>query len=435
MKLHNIGLYLDNTAVIDTQSHAGNRWTGNYTSTYGAWNQNWQPTANLSKSLFVVDPTLGGVYNPTIPLVGAGGIPDDNGWFEYTSGNTFECGGFLLCSVNPVERSEGSNNLKEAIAADSTITSDFIEESKSTAKLFLYEILKQDSNLYSSNVVLMQFMTDNANTTFGKLNNVKQLMKEASVLDYSNTILLKEKDSLINIHLNNIYLLDSIAATDSTIDNLTARENEIDELNSLKQDVSNVLASANVNKTAKISEATIWNNVVLPTEIPEYYLKQVNDINIIYKQTESKDSITQYYSTLLEIAAQCPQSGGVAVYIARSLVVLFNDSIIYEDENNCLQQGYYRLPFALKNNKTPNEADLFPNPARNYVDMVLNNTLDGICKIEITDTYSRLIYQQSFDCCKKQYRINTAGFLNGMYNVHIIINDNAQRVIKLTIVK
>ena len=46
------------------------------------------------------------------------------------------------------------------------------------------------------------------------------------------------------------------------------------------------------------------------------------------------------YQQILSIAEQCPYSGGVAVYIARSLIALFNDSIIYDDENNCLQQGY-----------------------------------------------------------------------------------------------
>jgi hypothetical protein len=436
MKRHNIGLYLDNTAVIDTQSHAGNRWTGNYTSTYGAWNQNWQPLNQVRLSLFVVDPTLGGVFNPTIPLVGAGGVPDDNGWFDQIVGSdTYDCNGNLLCTEYNQERSSGSNNLKEAIAGDSTITSDFIEESKSTAKLFLYDILKQDSNSYSSNVVLMQFLADNVNTTFGKLNNVKQLMKEASVLDYSNTMLLNEKDSLINIHLNNIYLLDSIAATDSTIDNLIARENEIDELNSLKQDVSNVLVSANVNKTTKLSEATIWNNAVQPSEIPEYNLKQVNDINLIYKQTVSKDSIIQYYSTLLNIATQCPQSGGVAVYIARSLITLFNDSIIYEDENNCLQQGYYRLASKHGNSNLPSDILVMPNPAFDETQIKLINKDEGICSVSITDAYSKIVYTRELDCKQQQLLVLTKAFTPGVYYIKINLDNNFIKTAKLMITR
>ena len=435
MKKHYIGLYLDNTAVIDTQTHAGNMWTGTYNSTYGAWNGNDSIPFNLKKSLFIVDPSLGSVYNPTIPLVGSGGIPNDLGWFEFVSGSTFECDGYLLCSDNPPERGEGSDDLKEAIAADNTLTSGYIEESKSTAKIFLYEDIKKDSAAYSSNAVLMQFLNNNANTTFGKLNNVKQLMKEASSLDFSNTMLLSAKDILLNIHLSNIQILDSIAATDSTINNLQSRENDIAEINTLKQDISNIIFSDNTNKAAKLHEATTWNNAVQPNEIPEYNLKQVNDINIIYQRENSKDSIAQYYGTLLNIAEQCPQSGGIAVYNARSLVAFFNNTIFYDDDNVCLQQGYYRLSNELKNNKILKESALIPNPASKYADVVLNKTFEGICRIKITDIYSKMIFEKSFDCSKNYYRINTSGFLNGMYYVQIIINDNAQNVVKLIIVK
>jgi hypothetical protein len=285
------------------------------------------------------------------------------------------------------------------------------------------------------NAVLMQFLNNNANTTFGKLNNVKQLMKEASSLDFSNTMLLSAKDILLNIHLSNIQILDSIAATDSTINNLQSRENDIAEINTLKQDISNIIFSDNTNKAAKLHEATTWNNAVQPNEIPEYNLKQVNDINIIYQRENSKDSIAQYYGTLLNIAEQCPQSGGIAVYNARSLVAFFNNTIFYDDDNVCLQQGYYRLSNELKNNKILKESALIPNPASKYADVVLNKTFEGICRIKITDIYSKMIFEKSFDCSKNYYRINTSGFLNGMYYVQIIINDNAQNVVKLIIVK
>ncbi|HRV53877.1 MAG TPA: T9SS type A sorting domain-containing protein [Bacteroidia bacterium] len=141
------------------------------------------------------------------------------------------------------------------------------------------------------------------------------------------------------------------------------------------------------------------------------------------------------YQQILSIAEQCPYSGGVAVYIARSLIALFNDSIVYDDENNCLQQGYYRLQNELKNNKVLNDIDLIPNPASNYADIILNKNYEGICRVKITDIYSKVVFEQSFDCNKKQFRINTIGFLNGMYNVQISVNDNTFNVSKLIIVK
>ncbi|HMY14552.1 MAG TPA: T9SS type A sorting domain-containing protein, partial [Bacteroidia bacterium] len=436
MKKHYIGLYLDNTAVIDTQSHAGNMWTGTYNSTYGAWNENDSLTSQLFASLFIVDPVLGAFYNPNIPLGINPGEPNDQGWFDQiVGGNTYSCTGSLLCADKPIERSQGSGNLKEAIASGDVLTTDYIDESKSTAKLFLFEDLKKDSLLFSNNPVLMQFLSNNATSVFGKLNNTKQLMQESFTIDSLYILQINEKDSLLKIHLNNVKTLDSLAAADSTIENLTVRENEIDIIANIQQDINNILSITIANKVAKLNDATTWNNAVQPNEIPEYNLKQVNDINIIYEQTNSNDSIIQFYGTLLNIAEQCPQSGGMAVYVARSLVALFGDTIFYNDENVCFQQGYYRIANETKSNKTEKEVDLKPNPANNYADVILNKSFEGICRIKITDMYSKIIFEQSFDCHEKQFRINTTDVLNGMYNVQITINDNTQAIVKLIIVK
>ncbi|MBS1764498.1 MAG: T9SS type A sorting domain-containing protein [Bacteroidetes bacterium] len=140
------------------------------------------------------------------------------------------------------------------------------------------------------------------------------------------------------------------------------------------------------------------------------------------------------YQQILSIAEQCPFSGGKAVYIARGFAEMLNDSIAFDDDI-CLQQGYYRIQNELKNNKVLNDIDLIPNPANSYADVILNKNYEGICRVKITDVYSKIVFEQSFDCNKKQFRINTTSFFNGMYNVQISVNDNAINVTKLIIVK
>ncbi|HRF15076.1 MAG: T9SS type A sorting domain-containing protein [Bacteroidia bacterium] len=436
MKKHYIGLYLDNTAVIDTQSHAGNMWTGTYNSTYGAWNENDSLTSQLFASLFIVDPVLGAFYNPNIPLGINPGEPNDQGWFDQiVGGNTYSCTGSLLCADKPIERSQGSGNLKEAIASGDVLTTDYIDESKSTAKLFLFEDLKKDSLLFSNNPVLMQFLSNNATSVFGKLNNTKQLMQESFTIDSLYILQINEKDSLLKIHLNNVKTLDSLAAADSTIENLTVRENEIDIIANIQQDINNILSITIANKVAKLNDATTWNNAVQPNEIPEYNLKQVNDINIIYEQTNSNDSIIQFYGTLLNIAEQCPQSGGMAVYVARSLVALFNDTIVYDDDNVCLQQGYFRL--AQKENKKsiPSDIAIIPNPADEMTQIILSKKQEGVCKVSITDAYSKSVYTKEFDCKTQHLTISTKGLVQGIYFVEIKINGSTVKTAKLIIAR
>ncbi len=421
MKRHNIGLYLNNTAVIDTQTHAGNMWTGVYNSNYGAWNENDSSLFNLTQSLFIVDPNLGATFNPNIPLGVNPGEPNDQGWFDYQTGfSTYNCDGLLLCVDNHEERGEGSDDLKEAIAADSAITSAYIEEAKSNAKIFLYEDLKKDSVTYSNNSALMQFLNDNANTTFGKLNNVKQMIKEAFALDSSNAFLLKEKDSLITVYLNNVNELDSIAAADSTVDNLTARETELITINDLQQERASILIQA--TNLQKLDNAKSINDAIIPNTIPEGNLKIINEIKIRFVKY-GIDSINLFYTTALNIAEQCPFSGGVAVYMARNFVALFNDSIDYDDTNNCLQQGYYRL--ALTDSNVVNAFDiiLIPNPADETTKVLLNKKYEGVCKVMILDSYSKNVYKHEFDCNKQQLSISTKKFSQGVYYVRITVND------------
>jgi hypothetical protein len=433
MKKHYIGLYLDNTAVIDTQTHAGNMWTGTYNSTFGAWNENWLITGNLQKSLFIVDPSLGTFYNPTIPLVGSGGIPNDNGWFDpIIGGVTFDCIGYLQCENISHDNSRGAVSLQEAIASDSAISSGYIDETKSMAQVVLFETLKNDTSAINGSVVLMQFVNDNASTNLGKLYHTKQLLNEVYYTDSIIYLLIKEIDSLINLHLNTILQMDSIAATDSSINNINARQQEVDESVLLQQQKA-VLIAQSINMQ-KADDAKVINNTIFSNRLPEENIKEVNVIKIMLDKY-GVDSVAKEYATLLSIAQQCPQSGGVAVYQARSLVALFGDTIVYDDDNVCLQQGYYRIANETKSIKTEREADLIPNPANNYADVILNKSIEGICRIKITDMYSKVIFEQSFDCRKRQFRINTTDVLNGMYNVQITINDNAQTIVKLIIAK
>jgi hypothetical protein len=432
MKKHNIGLYLNNTAVIDTQSHAGNMWTGVYNSSYGAWNENDSSTFNLKKSLFISDLSLGAIYNPAIPL-GGSGFPNDLGWFEPGSGNTYSCDGLYLCIDEHEARGEGSGDLKEAIALDSTITSDFIPESKMIAQMDLFEELKEDSLLKSSNIVFENFVSDKENQSIGYLYKTKAKQKELDSYSSQQSAALQTADSLISVYLNEIKILDSIAVADSSINNMQARENLMNSLYaemSAKENVTNQIQSANISK---INEAKSFNSLVVSNSLPDENMKQMNEINFLYL-LYGKDTLNAYYSIIQNIGEQCPFSGGKAVYIARGFAEMLNDAIVFDDDI-CLQQGYYRLALA-DSNKIDNKPDIFliPNPADEITKIILNKKYDGVCKVSITDSYSKNVYKHEFDCKQQQLSISTKRFSQGVYYVRITIN-NTTRNLKLIIAR
>lgn len=434
MKKHNIGLYLDNTAVIDTQTHAGNMWTGVYNSTYGAWNENWLISGNLQKSLFVVDPALGATYNPSIPLVGLGGIPNDNGWFHFNTGNTFSCEGLFLCVDEHQERGEGSGDLKEAIALDSILTSDYIPESKMIAQMDLFEELKEDSILKNSNVVFGNFVNDKENESIGYLYKANEKLKELDNFSAQQQTTLSFADSMISVYLNEIKTLDSIAANDSTVNNIQARGNLINSLSAqlaIREMIINQVQTTNV---AKITDAMGFNSLASTTGLPDDNMKFINGINTLYL-LHGKDTLNAYYQQILSVAEQCPFAGGKAVYTARSFVSLFNDSVTYDDENNCLQQGYYRLSVTDSSVMQTTDVALIPNPADETTQIILNKKYEGVCRVNITDAYSKTVYVNEFDCKQQQLSISTKGFSQGVYHVRISINNNIIKTAKLIIAR
>ncbi len=435
MKKHYIGLYLDNTAVIDTQTHAGNRWTGTYNSTYGAWNENDSSFTSLRQSLFIVDPTLGIVYNPNIPLGINPGEPNDQGWFQLdTASSTFNCLGFLQCEDRPIDANKSATDLRLAVAADSIITSDYIPESKMIVQMDLFEELKKDSTLKNLNNTFNDFVDDKENESIGYLYEAKRQLKSLDIMSLGQAAAFQTSDSLIIEYISEIALIDSISAADSTINNSQQRKlllNNIQSEQEAKENILNQIQTANV---LKINDAQIVNSLVVATGVPDENLKIINQIQHHFL-LNGKDSIEPYYQQILSVAQQCPQAGGKAVYLARSYVSMFNDSVVYDDTNICMQQGYYRLAAKNSNIRAAEGIDIIPNPAKNYIDIMINKNTDGMCLISIIDNYSKPIYKEWFEYRRQKHRINTQGFANGIYQVQVTIEGAPSKTIKLVIVK
>ena len=71
---------------------------------------------------------------------------------------------------------------------------------------------------------------------------------------------------------------------------------------------------------------------------------------------------------MFNIAQQCPYAGGPAVYIARGLLRVVNDSIEYFDDVVCLQYGIFRTANISVQSGEPT-IKLIPNPAANTLVM------------------------------------------------------------------
>lgn len=116
------------------------------------------------------------------------------------------------------------------------------------------------------------------------------------------------------------------------------------------------------------------NANVSTTKLIEANEKQVNEIYLSTVGKEVDSFTVDQTNTLFYIANQCPMVGGNAVYKARSLYRLINDTIVFDDQQLCLVHG-----IIVKNLK-PQDANFVgvkPNPTRGQATLVLVEELNA----------------------------------------------------------
>nr|MBK9650394.1 T9SS type A sorting domain-containing protein [Bacteroidota bacterium] len=123
------------------------------------------------------------------------------------------------------------------------------------------------------------------------------------------------------------------------------------------------------------------------------------------------------------IAQQCPLAGGQAVYIARNLLRLVNDSIEYFDDAVCLQMGIFRM--GKYNELLRTGISIVPNPAKNLVTIRVLNSVSGLCKISIGDALGKIQMRTKLDCKENTKTIDVSQLSNGIYTIKVQTDVNS----------
>jgi hypothetical protein len=207
----------------------------------------------------------------------------------------------------------------------------------------------------------------------------------------------------------------------------------------LEQTIYNLNVQRQIYVEGVLDNAEFLNDYVVSAELPYQNNQTVTEIYMQYIEEELSseevnyrpDAIVNNYSQLLSIAHQCPAAGGKAVFQARAMLLLINDSIQYDDENACLLAGIYR--------EVPVEAinfnyELIPNPARDAVTLRILTKQIGFCNIEITNILGAKILETKVDCEKSEHIIQTHQLNPGTYLVKIRFAD-FEKVEKLIIIR
>ncbi|MEI2759123.1 MAG: T9SS type A sorting domain-containing protein [Bacteroidia bacterium] len=423
MRNNLLGLYINNVGLIGVQPNNGNKFI-DYRDTVGAYNANTsQP--GLFGSQFRVRTTdvPGNIYYPVLSQ-------QNNGWFNpILNTSPFQCGATCYDML------EGIDNeiLFRIIADDSVLTEEFIPESQSMARQYLFQILATNDSLLNSDTLFQYFYNEMLAEAEGQLNVVERRFETYGKMDSTFAPMLHNIDSLLKEFSNSVEdfeaMRDSIEQSGTNADSLFEQWTiQIENLETTRQ---NILLQHNAVISGEMYEGELTNNIINGDEQNETNSTQMNELFILLEEA-NYTNLNELYSQLLSIAEQCPYYGGEAVYRARAVLELVNDSLIYNDDVNCLLYGIYRKG-QTSNEVSLEKIEVKPNPSSDHISIKVSCMENEIFSADITNAVGQSVLNKKLKCNQENI-INIRELQQGAYML-VVRTKNKIQNFKLIIVR
>jgi len=120
---------------------------------------------------------------------------------------------------------------------------------------------------------------------------------------------------------------------------------------------------------------------------------------------------------MVSTATMCPALGDSAVYKARSIHVLFNGTIEYNNELTCLQAGV-QFRIAQEKNKTAYKVKIFPNPTFDIIWFDGLAEIEGAINLQITNMLGEQVLNSIL--LSTQKNINIQNLAAGVYGIKLL---------------
>lgn len=131
------------------------------------------------------------------------------------------------------------------------------------------------------------------------------------------------------------------------------------------------------------------------------------------------------------IATQCPMIGGNAVYKARSLYSLVDDSYEFDDALLCLPHG-----IIVKSLMQPSaELSIVPNPARDEATLVLSEPLEEQGELVLFDAIGNEVIRYNVPKEMIRFQFSTGSLAPALYHYRVIGSAGMLGHGKLTVVR
>lgn len=189
---------------------------------------------------------------------------------------------------------------------------------------------------------------------------------------------------------------------------------------------------ASTNKALTAESVRNANAAIGTSEAIEENLKTVTDIHLATNGKDVDNFTPEQATALFAIANQCPMIGGNAVFKARSLYALIDDTQEFDDVLLCLPHGIVVKSLHVQPDIV---ASIIPNPASDEATLVLSREMEGSSTLIMYDAIGAEVLQSSIPGRTTRLAFSTAALAPGLYHYKVLGAGGVIGNGKLTIVR
>jgi hypothetical protein len=315
-----------------------------------------------------------------------------------------------------------------AIAIGDVETVEFATEMQWEMQKELYQKLSAEPALLVGNSDLQAFKDSLDQTAIADIIDIKtQANASLKPSEALNLQLNSLKSQLENIQMQ----LETAAAANDDAAVATWKQ-----LYSTTSDALMVLEeTADAQVKAAADNLAALNASMQAVEVQEINQKAVNHLYFTKFAKGEVPARANDIALLEYIAAQCPYTGGNAVFEARGLLALLNKEGVYDDPTTCAAQGINLRKAPVKVNtakQVSNVVRIMPNPASTSVRLDIPSELIGTT-YHIVDATGKLVQSNTINAM--QQNIDIQNISAGLYYIKILGAAYEVQPIKLVVIK
>ncbi|NUO03041.1 MAG: T9SS type A sorting domain-containing protein, partial [Saprospiraceae bacterium] len=432
------GLAYDGSIMINPQIHRGNLWygaAGDYSVGAAVNAIETDNFLDIAAVRFEVNTTASPAYPPSVLLPNAPLIPT-NVWFKPDEQGSLpscpdpdNCGQLALLP-------EGDGNTRKDVASGEYANPAYEGAVAWQAQRQLYKQLDELPELLNESVEVTQFYAANEQSILGRLHGIQKGIRALNGLLPEKRESLHGVNDAIRVHVDEIRSIDALLAQaqgSAYATLLAERQGKLDTVAMLSQDAEDL---SDLILAAQVAEADVLlasNAAIAASAVYETNEKTVNGI---YLATLAKGisafSMAQQ-SSLKTIAGQCPLSGGIGVYQARSLYALI-ERVYYDDEQSCaVAQQQMQAPQMQPSSNRNAHFKTYPNP--NTGTFTFEYNLEHEAILLLCDLAGRVVYEQTLASGKNSTLFASGQLRAGMYVLKVFTEAASLHTEKIIIIR